>query len=419
MKVSWVVLGAAVAVSLGGCGSRDREREPAGEIRREPERQRRVIEPPVGIVRALPPHAIRADGVGPYRLGEKLSSVLDQLPSGPRIALFEIPGILHRSLIRAEDDTVLVGGEPGGVATFVAVVGSEVARTESGIHVGSTREDLVRVLGPAVVEPERARDPRLYVPESLPSARCVLEAGAIAAIVIAGPVPLPRRGLPPVLDAGAAEPGCTRPAARDQAFGACLSPAGELVTVGATEITLRGAETERPLPTVRLPSPIVFAAAVRTDGRDELAVVTRTEEGGGKTWWLAMYRLAGPRMVPSLEPARLYTLSPANAAWIGSELGDIELYLELTAGPDAIEVGGLLTTRGAGQGPPPWRDVVVISPVMIPRRPQARPASTDPAEPLPAADAGVPVDARRAADAHHDHAPDAAEPDAGAPAAAP
>ena len=48
--------------------------------------------------------------------------------------------------------------------------------------------------------------------------------------------------------------------------------------------------------------------------------------------------------------------------WIGAELRDVELYLEL-ASKDSIEVGGLLTTRPNGK----LRDVVVISPVVIAR----------------------------------------------------
>ena len=65
------------------------------------------------------------------------------------------------------------------------------------------------------------------------------------------------------------------------------------------------------------------------------------------------------------EPAPLYQLTSSNARWIGADLDEVELYLELSSHPDSIEVGGLLTTRPA-QGP--WRDVVVISPVSVPRK---------------------------------------------------
>src|SRR5439155_5632276 len=136
--------------------------------------------------RPLPPHAIRADGVGPYRLGAPLADLVDLLPSGPRIATIEIPGVVHRSILHAEDDTIVIGGEPAvGKASFVAVIGSEVARTESGVHVGSTRAELVHALGAPAEDPERARDPRLIVPTGMRNARVVLEGDRVAALVIA------------------------------------------------------------------------------------------------------------------------------------------------------------------------------------------------------------------------------------------
>src|SRR5690606_18935140 len=51
------------------------------EPKQEPERHRRMIEPPTRGVRAFPPHAIRPDGVGPYKLGSTVATLLDQLPS--------------------------------------------------------------------------------------------------------------------------------------------------------------------------------------------------------------------------------------------------------------------------------------------------------------------------------------------------
>jgi hypothetical protein len=147
---SSTVIAASIAVGLAGCGNRHRENK---EPPRDATRARRVIEPSTDRVGPLPPYAIRADGVGPYKLGEKLSDLLEQLASGPRIALFEIAGVVHRDVIHAEDDTILVGGEQASTASFVAVVGSEVARTESGIHVGSTRQEVIAALGPPVDDP--------------------------------------------------------------------------------------------------------------------------------------------------------------------------------------------------------------------------------------------------------------------------
>lgn len=359
-----------VMAIVAGCSDNERtRREPPREMRRE----RRVIEPPSGTVRPLPPHAIRADGVGPYRLGEPLSSLLQQLASGPRMIMLEIPGLVHQNLIRAEDSTVLIGGEPGGVATSVAVVGPEVARTESGIHVGSTRAEVEKALAPFVTLPERAVDPRLLIPRSLPNARFLLDDDRVIAIVVMADGPLPAPGLRS--REPSAEPGCVRPASTTDAFGACLTAAGELVEVDGNQITIRAAGTERVLAgPLRLTSEIVFAGPLRAaDGRDELVIVLHAATDGVRQWSLVAYRFEGGKLTRSLEPSSLYQLSSANARWIGAEIDGVDLYLSLHSRPDAIEAGGLLSTRPQGDA---TRDIAVITPVMVPRRP-AKPVQSE------------------------------------------
>jgi len=351
-----------VALGLAGC-----DREPTKRERpRDPQRERRVIEPPVGNVRPLPPHAIRADGVGPYRIGERLSSLLQQLPSGPRLAVFEIPGLLHRSLIRAENNTVLVGGEPGSTATFVAVVGPEVARTESGIRVGSTKGEVESALGPVTSTLDAAHDPRVIVPSTMPNARIILHEDRVAAIVVSADSGTPARAAAP---REVASPACPRPTpvegGRVRGFGACLTGTGELVEVVDNEVTVRAAETGRAIAAFRIPYQVVFVAPLRApDGRDELVVVTQVVEAQQRRWSLMSYRFDTGKIAKT-EPALLYQLTSSNARWIGADLDEVELYLELFSHADSIEVGGLLTTRPA-QGP--WRDVVVISPLPVPRR---------------------------------------------------
>ena len=345
-----------VATWLAACGNRHREHQ---DPPRDATRARRVIEPSTDRVGPLPPYAIRADGVGPYKIGEKLSDLLEQLASGPRIALFEIPGVVHRDVIHAEDDTILVGGEQASTASFVAVVGAEVARTESGIHVGSTREEVIAALGPPLDDPERARDPRLLVPSALPNLRAVLEGGRVAAIAVATATAPPRR-----------TPECERPAATDKAIGACLTGAGELLEVGSDEVVIRSADGERSLAApARFPG-LVFAAPLRSasEARDELVVITRTDEVAARSWWLSVHRFDGARLSRVVETTQLYQLSSANARWIGADLRDVELYLELTSRPDAIDVGGLLTTRSSSRAAAKIRDVVVISPAQVARR---------------------------------------------------
>lgn len=359
---------------VAGCS--DDERKP--QVRTtDPQPPRRVISPPAGTtVRSLPPHAIRADGVGPYRLGEKVSAVMAQLPSGPRIARFEIPGVVRTSVIRAEDDAVLIGGETTSTTTFVAVVGPDVARTDSGVHVGSTVAELVRALGPLFEDPDHARDPRLVVPAALRTARVVLDDDRIAAIVIA------EDGAPPVKLGPQPEPGCKRPRPAGKAqVGVCLSAAGELVDLEEDELVVHPHDSERVLFTLRAPG-LVFAAPLRSgsDGRDELVVVMRSDESHRRAWTLAAYRLEGTRIVRTADE-ELYTVSAMQSRWIGAELRDVDLYLELASGRDGIEIGGVLTTR-AGER---VRDVALLAPKVVTRRPQKAP----PGEPQDSKTAGT------------------------------
>jgi len=364
-SVTAAVITSVFGAGLAACGNRHRENK---EPPRDAMRARRVIEPSNDRVGPLPPYAIRADGVGPYKIGEKLSDLLEQLASGPRIALFEIAGVVHRDVIHAEDDTILVGGEQASTASFVAVVGSEVARTESGIHVGSTREELVTALGPPVDDPARAHDPRLLVPSALPNLRAVLEGGHVAAIVVTNVIAAapPRHATD-----------CERPPSTGKAIGACMTGAGELIEVGSDDVVIRSADGERTLAVPpRFPG-LVFAAPLRNvlDGRDELVVITRTDEPASRSWGIAAYRFDGARLVRAVDATQLYQLSNANARWIGADLRDVELYLELTSRPDGIDIGGLLTTRGSSRTAK-IRDVVVISPAQVTRH-RGKPVSAE------------------------------------------
>src|SRR5262249_8705996 len=160
-----------------------------------------------------------------------------------------------RSVIRAEDDAILVGGEQASTSSFIAVVGSDVARTESdttgagGVHVGSTRDELVAALGPPIDDPEHPRDPRLVVPSGLPSLPVVLDAGKVAAIVVTAPVAPGRAGS-----------ACPRPVATERGVGACLTPAGEQIEVNGEDIAIRTGDGERTIATPPKFPGLVFAA---------------------------------------------------------------------------------------------------------------------------------------------------------------
>ncbi len=383
-----VLLIAAVVLASGGCSERD---QPA--VKRDSERPRRVIEPPSRGVRALPPHAIRPDGVGPYKLGAPAAEILDQLPSGPRIRQFAIPGIVNRDMLRGEDDAILIGAEPQGKAMFVAVVRGEIARTEAGIQVGSTREQLAVALGPPLEEAERARDPRLVVPTKPDNAHVVLDGDRISAIVLTPAVERMKDPAPPQdsRDAKYAKDAkdpkdpkdpkdhkehkehkdhkehCTRPTGdrTQQTVGACLTAAGELVRIGAEDISVLVRDSDKIMSTARVPG-IVFAAPLRVpgEGRDDIVAVVKTDSAQEATWSLIVFRMIDGKLLRLVEPSLLYQVTAAHARWVGSELRDLDLLLELTARPDAIEASGFLTTRVGAQ----IRDIVVISTSSVPRR---------------------------------------------------
>ena len=314
--------------SAAGTGCRERAEPPPPPREKMP--PRRVIDPP-GTVRPLPPYAISNSAVGPYQLGAPLSNVLYELPSGPRMALLDVPGLIKQNVIRAEDDGVLVSGAVLGDAMVIAVVSKEVARTDSGIAVGSLRADVTRELGEAS-DPTVARDPRLLMPQRMPSARLVMQGDRVEAFLLkAGPtttvpipastpgggelVPLtagapgaagaspvqsipsssssssgisgkhPGKGEPRGKPAGKGDPKllrdakaaasvrCPPPKASETETGpwfpACMSPAGELVRVRDEEVSVRTADgKERVIAQLRVRG-LVFAAPLRGGERAE------------------------------------------------------------------------------------------------------------------------------------------------------
>lgn len=364
--VAIVVVFAALGPAAAGCSDRDR----GSTVKPDPAPPRRVIEPPTRID-PLPPYAIRADGVGPYKLNESFSAL--RLAQGPQNPQVDIPGLIHHTIIPTDDHAIVIGGElSGNVATFVAVVGPEVARTESGIHVGSTRQDLVRALGGPVEDVTRARDPRVVAANNLRNTRFIIDGDRVAALVVAVDAHVPHTA--------AESGGCVRPSGGERAFGACLTGSGELVDVDGEDITVRTVEGERLSPTLHIPN-LVFVAPLRNevDGHDELIAVTRNDEPQQKSWSLVGHRFDGKAFPRVVDPMPLYQLSSAQTRWIGADLNNIDLYLELTSRADGIEVGGLLTTRVGEK----IRDVVVISTGQLARR-RGKYASPE------ASDAGTP-----------------------------
>lgn len=391
-SAGWVLVWAGSVAAIAAC---DRNDPPPPKIERQP----RVINSPPQGVQALPPHAIRADGVGPYRLGVPLEQLGNQVPSGAQNAQVDIPRVVHLNVLHAEDDAILVGAADSvGRASFVAVVRGDIARTASGIHVGSTRDDLVGALGPPTTELERARDPRILVPKNMRELRALIgESDQVAGIVVspaepvaktgggctrpnpdATPAPMPRATAPvgkmgsggrsakaiDPEDARSETRAETRGETRTQ-FGACISGSPDILAVDDGDLSLRVLDSERTIALPKVPNLVWAGPARNPEGRDEVVAIARADDAQSRTWFLYVYRVdPGLRIVKVVDAAPVYQLTAANARWLGCELVDLDLAIEVTSHGEAFEMGGLLFARRGDL----MRDLFVLSPVQVPVR---------------------------------------------------
>ncbi len=347
--------------------------------------------PPTGVVRALPPHAIRNDGVGPYRLGESLATQLDELPSGPRLTLLDIPGVVHFNVIRAEQGSVLVGGDPLGATSFVAVVGADVARTEAGLAVGASQAQIEKQLRFANPERNAARDPRLSVPSDSPSMRLIFDGNH----VLRGLVVQHTNG-----EAGTTDPNAT--AGKNVGPGLCLthanmpgtgsavgsavgsasesecSAASDIVKINGEDVLIRPAEATRPPIAAKIRG-LLWTAIIEIEGRDTLLALSRQDSQGKKAWSLVALRVEQGKFV-RLADQTLYSITSENARWIGAELANIDVVLELTAQNDNLLVGGFMIATTSAR----IRDLVPLLPVTVRARlvPRSDPRPGQDASPL-------------------------------------
>ncbi|MCE9580839.1 MAG: hypothetical protein K8W52_47435 [Deltaproteobacteria bacterium] len=377
---------------LGAC--RDREPDADPEPSHAPPPPRRVIGPPAGGVRALPPHAIRSDGVGPYRLGAPVGDALAELPSGPRLPVLDVRGLVHCSVVRAEDDGVLVAGETDGSAiTFVAVVHAEIARTERGAKVGMLRHELTTAVGDELRDRRWARDPRVYVGRALPGVRFLVVDDRVAAVMVTRAESGDTAGGPLASDAGAPVPQVPRPACAPPTAAAAVAlvSAGDpgasssvpvawcpddstaiTAVVGDPTITLVVGADDRPRRIASIDAPgVVYAAPIAADDRkDDLAVVSDRLVGDTRVVSVAIYRWDGGRLVRVADEP-VYQLNAAGARWIGARVEDLDLLVELEAQGDDVRVSGALISRPAKDQS--IHDVAPLVPVSVSRRRHAVP----------------------------------------------
>lgn len=336
--------------------------------------------PPAGVVRALPPHAIRGDGVGPYLLGESLATQLDELPSGPRLTLLDIPGVVHFNVIRAEQGSVLVGGDPLGPTAYVAVVAADVARTESGLAVGATRsqvETKVHMVGP---EFGLVRDPRISIPVGAPGMRLVFDRDDIlrGLVVLRSTLSEPTVATNPALGSGASKnvvPGLCLSRSGVAATANPRSPAdsecpvtSDTVKVSGEDVVVRTSDSTRPPVAVRFRG-LVWAAVLEIEQRETLVVISRQDTSSKKTWTLSALRVEQGKLLRLLDQT-LYVVTAENARWIGAELAGVDVVLEVAAQGDSLHVGGLLIAATGTR----FRDLVPLLPMTFRARFAARPS---------------------------------------------
>lgn len=360
----------------------------------------RVFQPPVSVVRAVPPHRIEPDGIGPYRLGTELKDILNTLPGGPRVELLQIDRLVGYRLVRAAPASILVGIGAGGRVSFVGALDREIAKTENGFGVGSEIETLREALGP-----ERtmmgARDPRLVELARLPGARLIVEDGRVTAIVVVAdaspdaphdiapadalsgggsPAGKLDRGLRASAGKVAAAPvssddgerSCTvasavealggKPIAEvaraDKAvearvyYGCFTGTAAEAVVEDGNELVLVAGDTERLRRAATLSvEGLVFAGAVDTDGdgRHELVAVSEARSDEAIAVSVELLRGENGRLVRTAAE-EVYRATSGAAASVGAkQLKDVSLLIEVYAGDESLQVTGFYLHRAGAK----------------------------------------------------------------------
>lgn len=398
MRSPWV----AALLLLTACrdGSPPNEqpaRRPAEDAPRE-----RVFTPSPATVRSVGPYSITASGVGLYALGTELRTVLAMLPSKAPVDQLEIEGVVNYKVVPPDDERILVGFDPSGVAAFVAVVAPEIAKLEGGYGVGSPVDQVVQGLGPEVID-GAVRDPRYLVLSRLPNARIATDGQHVTAIVV---TPEAREAEPRQPASQVAASPCDRAAeilagslpephgAEDAArasYGCFTGGAPEIALAEADELVIYAGEPGRLRRATAVSVPgLLFAGDldVDRDGRSEIVTVAERRSSDALAARIVVWRGDGGRLT-SVADKEVYRMTSGSAGWVGAKLKDVSFLIEVLPGStSSVEVRGLYVQRAAEQ-------VHTIAPLMPesmgvrPRRPPppavpAAPAGSSGATPPPA-----------------------------------
>lgn len=369
----------AGASSFSGC--------PAGRCGRDSTRieipplevPRRDAGKATGEVRAYPPHAIRADGVGPYLLGQDLKQVMRVLPEGPNLELLQLGGYANWRLARAEGGAIAIGADSANVVQFVSVLKGEVARTSAGVGVGSTGAELEKALGPPDTGKAVVRDRQVWTFANFPTVSFLTDVAAdadpetakVIAVVVArrkvvtaarreGCAAGPNAPLTEVVAAArAGKPTLETPLT---AAGCVTGHASEAVVLGGGEVILVGGEPGKLKRLASLPATGDFVGLldIDGDGREEIVTGSQGVDDGEHSVSMQVHRWDAGKLSTILSE-RPFAIGAAAAAGAGVVPSEIELVLEVRGDRGELEVGGFYLARRAGT----LRLVAPLAPVTL------------------------------------------------------
>jgi hypothetical protein len=372
---------------------------------------RPTTRPPRRDVRVYPPHAIRADGIGPYRIGAPLIDVLHTLPEGPRLSIVQVGDYANWQLVRAEAGQLQLGIRADTrTVGFIAVLAQPIAHTAEGLGVGSTGEELTRALGKPRDESHRARDRWSFVFDKQPGVRFLTDArldeppATARTVAVLVSEPEEKQSAEPSachdvtripLDEVAAlvSQAADAPPPRLR-FGCVTSKEPEVLAWAGGQLHVLGGEPGKLRRLAAVPSaePALLAALdVDEDGRDEVVVGVRENDGHTLRMRFQVWRWGQGGLESVLETTP-FAITEAMALAVGSPLAQVDLVVDAWAKGGELWVSGLYLARTSPDGP--VRDVVPLQAdhFAITRRTVTPPPAPAPAAPPPdaAVDRGIP-----------------------------
>ena len=387
----------------------------------------RVFRPRPGRVRALPPHNILNDGIGPYRVGAAMRDVFIRIPDRPRIEVLHLEGLFDHRLLRAERGGLLIGSLRGKSVRFITAIGPEIAHTGAGRVIGRPAAQLSKELGEPVGD-GRVRDPRIHVFSKFPGVRFIAHGAKVQAVLVASspraakvqdgeggadsegqPCDPESNIRPNAVSAGRAGLDAEHVLAVSPQLRAhkgmgvggahvtpyvvwgCMAP-GQPMAIASkgnalTVVTIANGRASRVASATIVG--LVYAAPLDADGDgdDEVLAVERIDSASEVRYRI---RVLEPNLNPIVS-RDVFTLKARAVKWVGaSRLSDTELYLEAWRSAGALRVGGVYIQRDGGV----IRNVVPLDPVKARVRGPRKPASPPRPPPAPKRpDAGPRADA--------------------------